>query len=232
MARLVFAWTGAGLFAGSLAYFLYTYAVTFGEITGGRAAAGDIIFDVALFSAFAGHHSVFARESVRAWISRRVVPGLERSLYVWAASLMLIGVCWLWRPIPGTLWQIRGAGVLACYAVQVAGVWLTLRSASIIDVWELAGVRQASADTARRRDWDFRADGPYGLVRHPIYLGWLLIVFAVPTMTMTRLLFAIVSSVYIVIAIPFEERSLRRASNGAYDAYMHRVRRRLLPGLY
>jgi protein-S-isoprenylcysteine O-methyltransferase Ste14 len=69
-------------------------------------------------------------------------------------------------------------------------------------------------------------------VRHPIYLGWFLIVFPVPLMTMTRLLFAVVSSVYILIAIPFEERSLRRTSGGAYEPYRRKVRWKLIPRLY
>jgi protein-S-isoprenylcysteine O-methyltransferase Ste14 len=69
-------------------------------------------------------------------------------------------------------------------------------------------------------------------VRHPIYSGWLLLVFAVPTMTMTRAVFAVVSSVYLLLAIPFEERSLRTASDGAYRRYMQQVRWKLIPGIY
>ena len=79
---------------------------------------------------------------------------------------------------------------------------------------------------------EFKTRGPYGLVRHPIYLGWFLIVFSVGTMTMTRFVFAVVSCAYIVIAIPFEERSIRAASGAAYDRYMQRVPRKLIPGLY
>ena len=72
--------------------------------------------------------------------------------------------------------------------------------------------------------WSSRRRGPYGLVRHPIYLGWFLIVFAVGTMTMTRFVFAVVSCVYILVAIPFEERSIRASSGEAYDGYMKKVR--------
>ena len=74
--------------------------------------------------------------------------------------------------------------------------------------------------------------GPYGVVRHPIYLGWFLLVFSVGTMTMTRFVFAVVSCVYILVAIPFEERSMRASSQGAYERYMKRVPRKLIPGLY
>ena len=79
---------------------------------------------------------------------------------------------------------------------------------------------------------EFKTDGPYGWVRHPIYLGWLLLVFPVATMTMTRLLFAVISSAYIVAAIPFEERSLRRASGGSYDDYIKAVPWKLIPRVY
>jgi protein-S-isoprenylcysteine O-methyltransferase Ste14 len=266
------AWAGAALFAGALSYFLFTYAVTFGEITTGAVAASAVAVDVGLFTLFALHHSVFARERVRAWMSRAFSPRVERSVYVWAASLMLIGVCALWQPIPGVAWQVEGPARWLFPAVQLAGVWLTLRSAAIIDIWDLAGVRQASggpegpplhdsggpegppvhdsggpegpprhdsgaANLDDRRGGpsgppEFKTDGPYGWVRHPIYLGWLLLVFPMATMTMTRLLFAVISSAYIVVAIPFEERSLRRASGGTYENYMKAVRWKLIPGLY
>lgn len=222
------AWGGALLFAAALAYFLFSYTVTFGEITAG-ATPGDsarraIAIDVALFSAFALHHSLFARIPVRAFI-RRIVPApLERSVYVWVASLMLIGTCYWWQPVPGVAWHIPRPWSWATLAVQLAGIWLTLRSAAVIDGLELAGVRQGHAA-------EFKTVGPYGWVRHPIYLGWMLVVFALGTMTMTRLVFAVVSSVYLLVAIPLEERTLR-AQSDAYADYMRRVPRKLIPGLY
>ena len=251
-ARLI-VWAGAALFAGSLGYFLFSYAVTFGEIASGAVRPRDILIDGVLFSVFALHHSVFARERVRAWVKRIVTPALERSVYVWAASLMLIAVCAWWRPIPGVVWQIEGALAWLLHGVQLAGVWLTLRSAAVIDIWDLAGVRQAATpssqlstreaqlptpDRGERRaaletgNWEFKTDGPYGWVRHPIYLGWFLIVFPVPVMTTTRLVFAVISSLYVLMAIPLEERSMRRASGGAYDVYMKRVAWKLIPRVY
>ena len=79
---------------------------------------------------------------------------------------------------------------------------------------------------------EFKTDGPYGWVRHPIYLGWILVVFCVGTMTMTRFVFAATSCVYLLIAIPFEERTLRAQSAGSYDDYIRRVRWKLMPGVY
>lgn len=243
-AQVGIAWAGAALFAGSLAYFLFSYVVTFGEITAGTLRPAAVVADIGLFTAFALHHSVFAREPVRRLVARMVSPPLERSVYVWIASLMLIGVCAWWQPLPGALWQVTGTAAWFLPLAQLGGGWLTLRSAAVIDVWELAGVRQVSgrgevpaggglqASGVQAPAVEFRTDGPYGWVRHPIYFGWLLLVFPVATMTMTRLAFAVISTVYILIAIPLEERSLRRTSGGAYDGYMRQVRWKLIPGVY
>ena len=227
LAARAFSWAGAVLFAVAIGYFLFTYSITFGEITAGPVEPRSVLIDIALFSAFALHHSVFARDGVRALVRRIFSPPLERSVYVWVASLMLIAVCSAWRPIPGVAWQMQGPGWWLAITVQLAGVWLTLRSAAVIDGLELAGVRPASG----AGNVEFKTAGPYGWVRHPIYLGWILIVFSVGTMTMTRLVFAVVSSIYILIAIPFEEGTLR-ANAGAYEDYMRRVPWKLLPRVY
>lgn len=220
------AFTGAGavLFAAALAYFLFTYSVTFGEIATGDVTTGAVAIDVALFSAFALHHSIFARSPVRAFVQRLAPKQLERSVYVWVASLMLISVCYYWRPIPGVAWRVPSPWNLTLVGAQLAAVWWILRSAAILDAFELAGIRPS-------RSSEFKIDGPYGWVRHPIYLGWIVIVFAVGTMTMTRLVFAVVSTLYLVIAIPFEERTIR-ASAGAYDDYIRRVPWKLIPRVY
>jgi len=246
----VFAWAGAALFAASVGYFLYRYFVAFGEITAGTPSPALVAANVALFSAFALHHSIFARERVRALIARRVSPAAERSIYVWIASLMLIGVCALWQPIPGVAWDVRGPAAWALRVVQLFGVWLTLRGAAVINIWELSGVSAARlAPDAQRptpahdkansttsesgvSGGEFKTEGPYGWVRHPIYLGWFLLVFTVPLMTMTRLVFALVSGIYILIAIPLEERSLLRTSGGTYEHYRRQIRWKLLPGIY
>jgi protein-S-isoprenylcysteine O-methyltransferase Ste14 len=236
-----FSWAGALLFAGALGWFLFSYAVRFGIAAPGPLRAGDVAWDVALFSAFALHHSIFARERVRALVATIIPAGLERSLYVWIASVLLIVVCALWRPVGGVAWRVEGGVHGALIAVQLAGIWLTLRSAAIIDVLDLAGVRKA--DALRRpvasvagglqaSAIEFKTEGPYGWVRHPIYSGWFLIVFGMGTMTMTQLVFALVSCVYVLIAIPFEERSLRATTGGAYATYSGKVKHKLVPGIY
>lgn len=224
----LFSWAGAFLFFVSLAYFLFTYIITFGVIAPGGRTLSAALSNIGAFSVFALHHSVFAREPVRRWVARHFPGELERPLYVWVASLLFIVVCASWRPVPGVAWHVAGAGAWALRLLQVAGAALILRSAAVLDVRELAGFR---AKAAGFRAAAFRTTGPYGWVRHPIYAGWFLLVFAVETMTMTRLTFAAVSCAYLLIAIPLEERTMRSASQD-YDRYMAQVRWRLVPGVF
>jgi hypothetical protein len=266
-AARTFAWIGAALFAAALSYFLFAYFVTFGEIAASSGNGGAAAWDVGLFTAFAVHHSIFARERVRSFVTRLAGP-LERSVYVWVASIMLIVVCAAWAPVPGTAWHVDGVATWGLRVVQLFGAWLTLRSAAAIDVFDLSGVRQVQQ--SRRPEGrrlpepntstvepntntvepntntvagglqasggpapvEFKTTGPYGWVRHPIYSGWFLLVFAVPTMTMTRLVFAVTSCVYLLVAIPFEERSLRRTTGDAYGRYARQVRWKLIPGVF
>jgi methanethiol S-methyltransferase len=225
----VLAWAGAALFVLSLVFFFYSYLLTFSQpvvVT----PPGAIAVDVVLFTVFALHHSAFAREPIRARVARLVPPGLERSFYVWVASLLFIAVCAWWQPVAGVFWEVGTPMLVVLWALQLFGAWLTLRSAVIIDIRTLAGLRHQEAK--RAAETEFKTAGPYGWVRHPIYSGWFLLVFATSPMTGTRLLFAVISSAYLLLAIPLEERSLRATTNGAYERYMRQVRWRLLPGVY
>ena len=252
----LFAWLGALLFAGSLAYCAYTYTIVMGRPAPPDATLWpDAALNAALFLAFALHHSVFARERVRAAVSRIAAPGSERSVYVWVASLLLIAVCWWWQPLPGDLWRAKGPLAWVLTGVQIGGVWLTLRSAAAIDALDLAGVKQVEgadgagkAGEARRASGASETDptrptcptqppvlearGPYAWVRHPIYAGWFLMVFGAPAMTASRLLFALLSCLYLLAAIPLEEASLRATTGGAYERYVREVRWKLIPGVY
>ncbi len=226
----VWAWAGTLAFFGSIGYFLFSFGVRFGRPGPADAPrAPAIAIDVILFTIFALHHSVFARERVRARIARLGPPGLERSFYVWVASLLFVAVCALWQPVAGVAWSATGPVRLLFVGLQAAGLWLALHSAAMIDVLELSGVRQL---TPRAHVVEFKTTGPYGWMRHPIYTGWILMVFCAPTMTMTRLVFAAVSSVYLLVAIPFEERSLLLSSGGAYERYTRLVKWKLVPGVY
>ncbi len=228
--RTAFVWVGATLFAVSLVSFaiVYGYALRVPAPATGEPAWPALLINVAMFSAFALHHSIMARTGAKAWIGRIISPGLERSAYVWIASVLFLAVCWLWQPIPGSAWMITGSLAWPMYGLQIAGLILTERAAAIIGVWELAGVRQADL----QRPVDFKATGPFALVRHPIYLGWVLIVFGAPAMTHTRLVFAVISTAYLVAAIAWEEASLVEAFGDRYRIYQQQVRWRLLPWIW
>jgi len=221
----LFRWSGALLFVLSL----LSFAVVYGWRLRTPAppsddAMRDAIANVVLFTVFALHHSLMARTGAKAWITRRLPAGLERSVYVWIASALFLVVCWMWQPLPGVIWETRGPG-LALYVAQAFGVALTLAAARIVGVWELAGVKQPDLT----RPIEFKADGPFAIVRHPIYLGWVLMVLATPVMTTSRLLFAVTSTLYLIAAIPFEERSLLEAFPEEYGAYQKQMRWRLIP---
>jgi protein-S-isoprenylcysteine O-methyltransferase Ste14 len=224
----LFRWSGALLFVLSLLslpamYFFRLQA----PVPDDGSAARDAMANVVLFTIFALHHSIMARTGAKAWLTRFVSRDLERSVYVWIASLLFLAVCWMWQPLPGIVWQVRGPGFVL-YLIQIFGVALTIRAAQIVGVRELAGLRQPDLSKPAA----FTADGPFGIVRHPIYFGWVLMVFAMPVMTTSRLLFAVVSTAYIAIAIPLEERALVDAFGDRYRIYQQQMRWKLIPGLW
>jgi protein-S-isoprenylcysteine O-methyltransferase Ste14 len=236
-AALLFAWCGAAVFALSLLYFLYSYLVRFGVRLEHGPRTAPALVDAALFTVFALHHSILARPSLKARVRRAIHPPLERSLYTWVASLLFLLVCWLWQPVPGELYRLTGPAAIAGWTVQAAGLLLTARSSARLGVLELAGVtpvRAARAPGSRPlpEPAPLETRGLYGLVRHPLYFAWVLFVFAAPVMTMTRFVFAAVSTAYLALAIPFEERSLLQSFGPEYAAYRTRVRWRMLPGIY
>ena len=226
--KQLFRWSGALVFLLSLllwpAMYLFRWAA---PATDNGHAAADAITNVTLFTIFALHHSIMARTGAKRWIMRLAPADLERSIYVWIASLLFIGVCLMWRLLPGLIWQTRGPGLML-YVVQLFGVAITIAAARIVGVWELAGVKQPDLS----KSIEFKADGPFGLVRHPIYLGWIMMVFATPTMTTTRLVFAVISTLYLVAAIPLEERLLVENFGDKYRVYQQQMRWRLVPFIW
>jgi protein-S-isoprenylcysteine O-methyltransferase Ste14 len=225
---------GLVFFMDALLYSAYRYTFVFGREVAGPISTRAIAIDVALFSIFALHHSAFARDMVRNRLTR-MVGTLERSTYVWVASALFVAICAWWQPVAGAVWRIDQPALRGIvHAAQMVGVVFTLISALMLDFLELGGFRQicrVDKDPASTST-EFKIAGPYGWVRHPIYTGWFLMVFAVPDMTATRFAFAATSSLYLLIAIPLEERSLRRSSSGAYDRYMREVRWKLLPHVF
>lgn len=229
MLPLIFACIAGLAFAASLLFFLYSYVDTFGAVVESGSRWIPAAVDLLLFSVFALHHSLFARTSLKQVVSRIVSPPLERAFYTLIASVLFAAVCWYWQPVPGVLYTLEGPWRWLAYGSLAAGLILTAVGAAALDVLELAGVRQVSRT---RRPAVLKTDGVYGFVRHPVYFAWVLIVLGVPAMTMTRLTFAVISTLYLAIAIPFEERSLVATFGPDYASYQQQVRWRMIPGLY
>jgi methanethiol S-methyltransferase len=221
----VFVWGGGGMFVVSLAVVAGWLMVSSGQ----SAPFGGwppILFDAFLFLLFATHHSVLAREGVQT-LMRQICPErLLRTVYVWTASVLLVFMCWLWRPIGGQVFRITGTPTLVHTAVAVVGLLFIVLSVRAIDGLELAGIRQSHGPS------NLQITGPYRLVRHPLYLGWMLIVFSPANMTGDRLFFAVISSAYLIVAVPWEERSLEGVYGEAYARYKEQVRSRVIPYVY
>jgi protein-S-isoprenylcysteine O-methyltransferase Ste14 len=228
--RIAFAMAGGLLFAGSLLYFAWQYLTGFSAPATPGTSGRAVSVNFALFTVFGLHHSLFARFGLKAAIARAVGPPLERSVYVWIASVLFLAVCAYWQPVPGRLWHVSAPWSWLLYAVQAGAGVFTIAAARHLDILELSGVAQAVSRAPSRQGLDDH--GPYGLVRHPIYFAWLLLVWPAPDMNGTRLVFAIISTVYLLVAIPFEEKDLRRTFGEAYSRYSKKVRWRVLPGVY
>lgn len=224
----LFRWIGALLFLASLLSFVVVYVWRLRTpAPPGDDSLQDAIENVLLFTVFALHHSIMARTGAKAWITRLLPADLERSVYVWIASVLFLGVCWMWQPLPGVIWQTDNLGFLL-FVPQALGIMLTIAAARIVGVWELAGVKQPDLT----KPIEFRAEGPFAIVRHPIYLGWVLMVFATPVMTSSQLLFAVISTLYLIAAIPLEERLLVENFGDHYRRYQQQMRWKLIPGLW
>jgi len=228
MTRLerVFVWLGGAAFAGSLVLCAYAFMFLWSRPVPVRAFWQTVLVDAVLFTAFAAHHSIFARDSIKTWMARTVPVQLIRSVYVWTASLLLAVVVLAWRPIGGDLYHAAGWTRYAHAGIQLAGVWLIARSVGSIDALELAGIRSNGGPAS------LQIAGPYRFVRHPLYLGWMLIVFGTAHMTGDRITFAAITTAYLVIAVPWEERSLERTFGTDYTRYKQQVPWRVIPFVY
>jgi protein-S-isoprenylcysteine O-methyltransferase Ste14 len=192
-----------------------------------------LLVDLALLGLFAVQHSVMARPMFKRWFTRFVPESAERSTYVLFSSLALILLFALWQPLGGTVWVITDPvwrGVM--FAAFGFGWGLVLVSTFLINHFDLFGLRQVWLQWAGRpyTHLEFGTPGPYRLIRHPLYLGWFFAFWATPVMTATHLLFALMTTAYILIAIQLEERDLVAALGDDYRRYRERVPM-IIPGL-
>ncbi len=182
--------------------------------------------DLGLLLLFALQHSVMARPAFKRWWTRIVPAPVERATYVLASSLALILLFGLWRPIGGMVWQVEAPAARAVlHGLYGLGWGLVLASTCLINHFDLFGLRQVWLHLRNRpyTPLRFGTPGPYRWVRHPLYVGWLTVFWAAPTMSATHLLFALVTTGYILAAIRWEERDLLQVHGADYEAYRRRV---------
>lgn len=187
-----------------------------------------VTIDVGLLAVFGLQHSVMARPAFKKWWTRIVPKPVERSTYVLFASLALILLFRLWQPLPGTVWTVEGdVGRTLLWGLFGLGWALVLGATFMISHAHLFGLAQV-AEHLRGQDVSppqFQTPGLYRHVRHPIMLGFLIAFWATPTMSTGHLLFAVVTTGYILVALQFEERDLANAFGERYERYRERVPR-------
>jgi methanethiol S-methyltransferase len=185
----------------------------------------SLAIDLGLLALFAVQHSVMARPAFKRMWTRIVPEPVERSTYVLASSVALILLFSAWRPLGAVVWDVENAlGRDLLHAGFVVGWLLVLASTFLINHFDLFGLRQVWLHLRGRpyQPLPFRTPGPYRLVRHPLYVGWLFAFWSTPTMTATHLVFAVMTTAYILVAIQFEERDLV-AAHPEYASYRQRV---------
>jgi protein-S-isoprenylcysteine O-methyltransferase Ste14 len=182
--------------------------------------------DFGLIALFGLQHSVMARPGFKAVWTRVVPKPIERSVYVLLSSLALIALYVWWQPLPGIVWQAATPAFFALWtAVFAFGFGLVLLSTFVINHFDLFGLRQTFLHLRSKpyTELPFQVRFLYRIVRHPLYVGWFLAFWATPVMTVGHLLFAVGMSVYILIAVRYEERDLVKHLGRNYVEYQRRV---------
>jgi len=206
--------------------FVGNYLVPKSIDVGGRTNMSEaIVVDLLLLGLFAIQHSIMARPAFKQWWTKLIPAACERSTYVLLSSLILLLLFWQWRPIPMPVWQVGGMAAWLLVGVYWLGWLLVFASTFMIDHFDLSGLRQAffALRGAEAPGQSLRTPLLYKIVRHPLMLGLLLAFWATPEMTAGHLLFATMTTAYILIGLQFEERDLIAQFGTTYQQYRRRV---------
>ena len=224
---------GTASYAVSLATVLYTIGFLGNVIVPKSIDSGTpfpltdaVPVNAGLLGLFALQHSVMARPRFKAAWTRIVAKPVERSTYVLFTSGALLFLFWQWRTVPAPVWQVdHGAGVIILTGLFWLGWGIVFLSASMIGHLDLFGLRQTYLRFKRRESPPdrFRTPGFYRLVRHPLMLGLIVAFWATPVMSVGHLMFAAAATVYILLAIPLEERDLVTRHGDDYRRYREEV---------
>ena len=223
-----------------LLYGLISYCIFFGTILYAIGFVGNLfvpkaidstpqtsllsalLINTSLLLLFGLQHSIMARPAFKQWWTKFVPAPVERSTYVLLASCCLILLMWQWQPMGGVVWSVENSVLKAVLSITYLSGWsIVFTSTFLINHFDLFGLRQV---------WLFFRDKPYTqlpfrlplfykMVRHPLYFGFLIAFWSAATMTVAHLLFAILTTGYILIAIQFEERDLLAHFGEQYRRY-------------
>jgi len=222
-------------------YSIVAYLIAFGAILFWIASMGNLIpglgidqepqvplvwalvNNLLLIALFGIQHSVMARKWFKDLFAKYFPRPIERSTFVLASGLLLFNLVYNWEPIGGQLWEVATGSILyyTMYVVFFAGWAILFISSFLINHFDLFGLRQTFLELQNKpyTQLEFRITLFYKYVRHPLYFGMLLGVWATPNMTATHLAFAIAITLYVIVGTLFEERDLMAEFGDTYRAY-------------
>ena len=190
------------------------------------ATVSALGIDLLLLTLFAMQHSGMARPRFKDWMKKQIPESAERSTYVLLSNFAMIAIFAFWQPIGGSIWTVEHPFFVgAIYGVYFVGWTLLFVSTCAICHFDLFGIRQVWCYFQCKQyvPREFRVPALYSVVRHPLYVGWLIIFWATPTMTLSHLVFAAGTTFYILVAIQLEERDLIRQFGKKYLSYQKLV---------